>query len=266
MTILKNQSVNFSNTSNLGSLRMNAATRSSIGSFFKAEQVTTAVFKNGQQMQDNQEISKVISSWYAYKAEQTGEFEKVHETLLQKVVTELMTVDTMYWGCQNLSKKAMIESLSNKLSRVALTTAPIIPTQFRIGEDSYEIKTIRVSVNGPNPLIPDNWDKNKTCQYSNARNANDVNSYWPEHITHRLIDDLTRRARIELVYLDESEQEVSENEGLPAVMVGGKVFIAYKKDVSLKPVDNKRKMSFFKMEPQPIIKPNVIGNKQSEEK
>lgn len=265
MAILKNSSVNFSNTNNVGSFRMNAATRSSIGSFFKAEQVTTAVFKNGQQIQDTKEISKVISSWYAYKAEQTGEFEKVHETLLQKVVTELMTVDTMYWGCQNLSKAAMLESLSNKLCRVALTTAPIIPTQFRIGEDSYEIKTIRISVNGPNPLIPDNWDRTKLCQYSNARNANDVNSYWPEHITDRLIEDLRRRARIELVYLDEAEQEVSEKEGLPAIMVSGKVFIAYKKDVSLKPVDNKKKMSFFETKSQPVTKPNMAGSKQSEE-
>lgn len=239
-----------------GNRRMDAKTRSSLGTFYKAQQISTGVFdKNGQQILDLTKVNRILSSWYAAKAENKDEFTRSLNENTAQVLTELSAMEPQYWTKQEgMSRDNMIESLGNKMARIALTTADIIPTEFRLGDETYTIRTTTLSVKGPNPLIPST--DCETCLYENARNNIPVTSYWPEDVHKLIMKNFSQRAGITLVDLDAQGNVVAPGEGLPAIMSHGRVLYAYREGMVLQNLNNRKTINFFEDAEIPVSNKN----------
>lgn len=238
-----------------GNLRMNARTRSSIGTFYKAVQVQTAVYEDGVQITDQAKVDHVLSSWYAAKARDRVSFLKSLETNTAQVVQELSQLEPDGWTMQpNMTENQMWDNLSNKLARIALTTADIIPTTFKIGGHSYVIKTTTWEVKGPNPLVPSK--DCQTCLFENASNTVPVNSYWPNEVLQEILKNFNSRAGINRVYVDDNGDAVGKAAGgLPGIVSNGRLLYYYRKAMELQEINNHRKVDFFA-----IVNPNTSGN------
>lgn len=227
------------------SMRINAKTKSFLGTWYRAERHVTALFKNGVQIESSEEMERVMTSWYSSQADNMEHFKAEHEKHLNTVIAELNMVDPEYWPVNGKSREEMIISLNNRMSRIALTTAPIIPAHFKIGDDVYDLRSTKEEHKGPNPLVPD--DVVITCKYSNAVESNDVVSYWGEDITRLLIEDLTSAAGLRMVFINSQGEIVpeSDEDGLPAVLSRNKVLYTFRPNIKLVDMGQKETMDFF---------------------
>lgn len=230
---------------NGGNRRMDAPTRSTLGTYYKAQEIIMAICdENGQQITNTTEASKVLSSWYAGKAKDTEEFERTLRANTAQVVQELATMEPKPWTKRDgMTRQDMLDALGNKMARIALTTAAIIPTSFKLGEKQYSIRTQTASYKGPNPLIPSN--DCKTCLYENASNNVPVNSYWPEEVHKRIMKNFRQAAGINLVDVDDNGQIVAPGTGLPGVTSNGRLIFYFRKPMEYQNIDNSKTVNFF---------------------
>jgi hypothetical protein len=226
-------------------LRMNSSIRNTLGTFYKASQVTTAVYKDGGQVTSQEEADKLISSWYQARYDNLTDFERAHAVHLEQVVQEISSMEPITYASAGKDLETMIMSLNNKIARWALATAPICPPDFELVDDKGEkhqikVKTEVTEVTGPNPLLPDEWN-GTTCQYSNARNQGEMRSYWPKEVTDRLKTELIQMAGINFAFSDGAGNiTMTPAEGFyPCVTAFGRIIIGYKQSATIQAVNNK---------------------------